>query len=176
VLQSWKLEQVFELAAGERRVVPMELTLHPEIPLTLLACHHNLSRVWLQTGLEIDLALDADDVDPIAVAPTPLMAAIMAAAERCGLVMVKADVEYGQARGANFSSSLGCYQELEYRPADWLTTLNEVELTMIPAEGGVHLLIEVDRMMRGDSYISLSFADGSSDEEIEAQLRGAIGL
>ncbi|MCV6589421.1 MAG: sporulation protein [Marinobacterium sp.] len=175
-LQRWQLDQVFEVEAGDRRVIPMELDIHPEVPLTALDCHYNQSRVWLQTGLEIDMALDADDVDPLLVVPTPTMAAIIQAAHNCGLHMFKADVEQGTVNAPNFSSSLGCYQELEFRPHNGFTTLNEVELTMVPREGGVHLLIEVDRMLRSDSYQALSFPDHTPVDAIEAQLRAALGL
>ncbi len=176
VLQSWQLAHAFEIAAGDRRVIPMQLEIHPETPLTALACGDNRSTVWLQTGLEIDLALDADDIDPINVVPTPGMMDVLVAAERCGLQLVKTDVESGQVNAPGFRSTLGCYQELEYRPQGWLTSLNEVELTLLPQPGVTHVLAEVDRMMRGDAYIALSFPDGTGVDQVEAQLRQQLGL
>ena len=175
-LQRWKLDKEFEVQPGERKEFAMDLSLHLETPLTHLQCPVNQSRVWIQTGLEIDMAVDADDVDALTVIPTATMQACMEAMERCGLQMVKADVEAGTLSASNFQSSLGCYQELEYKPAGWLTTLQEVELSFVAQPGVTHVLIEVDRMLRGDSYVALSLPDGISEAEVEQQLRGCLGL
>ena len=176
VLQSWSIDQKLQLKPGDTHQIPMQLQLHPETPVTHLPCQNNQSRVWLETGLEVDLALDPSDRDPLMIAPSQTMMNCMEAMERCGLRMVKADIEYGSLRGNGFESTIGCYQELEYRPEGWLTSLNEVELSFISRPGVLHVLIEVDRAFRGDSYTSLSLPEVSSVTDIEQQLRQRLGL
>ncbi|MRI32431.1 sporulation control protein Spo0M [Endozoicomonas sp. OPT23] len=176
VLQSWSIEDKLVLKPGDRHEIPMELQLHSETPITHLPCRDNQSQVWLETGLEVDLAIDPSDTDPLVITPTPTMMNCLEAMERCGLRMVKADIEHGGLRGNGFQSTIGCYQELEYRPEGWLTTLNEVELSFVARPGVVHVLAEVDRAFRGDSYLSLSFVDGASVSDIKQQLKQTLGL
>ncbi len=176
VLQTWTINQQLLLKPGDKHHVPMELQLHSETPITHLPCRNNQSQVWLETGLEVDLAIDPSDRDPLSIAPTRTMITCMEAMERCGLRMVKADIEFGTLRGNGFASTIGCYQELEYRPESRLTRLNEVELSFITRSGVTHLFIEVDRKMRGDSYLSLSLPDGLSVSDIEEQLKSLLNL
>lgn len=175
-LQSWKVNEAFVLQAGEERTVSLNLPLHDETPLTALNCPQQQSRVWLQTGLDIDLALDPSDEDALRIIPTVAMERFMIAIERCGLRMVKADVEAGNLKGNGFQSTAGCYQELEYKPTSMLTSLQEVEVSFVKQAGITHALIEVDRHFRGDSYLSMSWTDNESVEQLEAELRRLLSI
>lgn len=62
-LASWRISEGFELQAGEERELPFIGQLHPETPFTELPVRNNQCRVWLQTGLAIDYAIDPGDQD-----------------------------------------------------------------------------------------------------------------
>ncbi|WP_027857631.1 sporulation protein [Marinobacterium jannaschii] len=175
VLQSWKISESFTLQPGEEKVIPFNGVIHPETPLTQLQCGYNKSRVWLKTGLEIDLALDAGDKDFIAVLPTPAMARFLQAMDQCGYSMASADVEKGYLNGDGFRSTTGCYQELEFRPSGLARfAIKEVEVSFVPGAGVTHALIEVDRTFRGDGYLSLTWPDDASVEQLERQIAGCL--
>ena len=174
-LQSWKLSESFTLQPGEEKVIPFSGVIHPETPLTQLHCSYNKSRVWLKTGLEIDLALDAGDKDFIAVQPTPSMARFLQAMDQCGYNLSSADVEKGYLNGDGFRSSTGCYQELEFRPSGFSRfAVKEVEVSFVPGAGVTHALIEIDRTFRGDGYLSLTWPDDASVEQLERQISACL--
>ncbi|WP_054285667.1 sporulation protein [Gulbenkiania mobilis] len=148
--------------AGEEIVLPFAFTLpletpvnhveelrspnHPYLPLVQVP-------VWLHTDLAIDHAVDAEDRDYVYVRPLPQMRRLIAAFESLGLVLYSADVEQGTARAGTMATSLGCYQELEFRPAATRHGgLQEVEITFIPHGRKMAVLMEIDRSSRGDGY------------------------
>ncbi|WP_119156513.1 sporulation protein [Caldimonas tepidiphila] len=157
VLDSWKLPASFTLQPQETKVVPVHCAIGAETPLTELSCRDNRTRVWLQTGLEIDLGLDPGDEDFLRIVPTSAQAAFLSAMELAGFQMMRADVEKGYLQGRGFRSRSGCYQELEYRPVGagrW--SINEVEVSFVPETERTHVLLEIDRAFRRDGYLSLT--------------------
>lgn len=114
--------------------------------------------VWLHTGMEIDNGVDATDRDYITVEPTPAMYRVLAALENLGFAVMSADVEKGSLRGNGFQSTIGFYQEIEYRPyrGRYSGRINELELSFVPRTNDTGVLIEVDsRFSSRDSYRSL---------------------
>jgi sporulation-control protein len=172
----WSLNETFELQPNEQKVYPFTITLPLETPITQVRTAHQRSHVWLATGLDIDMALDASDKDDLPIQPTPVVARALAFMERAGYVMTKADVEEGTLSGPGFRSTLGCYQELEYRPSSssWFGT-QEVELSFVPSEQQTYVLIELDRRFGGDSYRSLALHNHATDAEVEAALGSILG-
>ena len=164
VIEQWHLSDRITLQAGEVVRLPFSEQLHPETPVTELPTSHNQCDVWLATGLNIDMAVDASDRDTLYIHPNEAMQRCMAFMEEAGFHMAKADVEKGFLQGSGFRSHSGIYQELEYRPSSFgLFGVKEVELSFIPDHDQTHLLIELDRAFRGDSYLSLTIphtADG----------------
>ncbi|CAM3628525.1 sporulation protein [Parendozoicomonas haliclonae] len=157
VIQQWRLSDQITLKAEEVIRLPFTGKLHNETPVTELPVTNNQCEVWLATGLNIDMALDASDRDPLYIYPNDAMKSCMAAMENAGYFMAKADVEKGHLKGGNFSSHSGIYQEIEFRPRSVsLFGVKEVELSFIPEAGQTHVLIELDRSFRGDSYASLT--------------------
>lgn len=51
------------------------------------------NHVWIQTGLEIDMALDASDKDYLTVLPSKAMSNFLEAMERCAYKLFQADAE-----------------------------------------------------------------------------------
>ncbi len=176
VLQSWQTSESFTLQPGEERVIPFSAELHPETPLTQLSCSYNKSLVWLQTGLDIDLAVDASDRDYIGVLPTAAMANFLQAMAQCGYQLVSADVEKGHLNANNFRSTTGCYQELEFRPSGMARfRVREVEVSFVPGDGVTHALIELDRTFGGDGYRALSWPNDADVATLVAEIERQLG-
>lgn len=175
-LANWHILDRFVLQPGEKRELPFEGTLPYETPISGNNAGHNHTKVWLATDLNIDMALDASDKDWLNVIATSTQNKVLQAMDNCGYTLVKADVEEGAVRGQNFQSSLGCYQELEYRPNKFaLFGLNEVEVTFVTTSAETHVLFELDRNFGGDSYRAISLTDGVSQDEVTAQVKALLG-
>jgi sporulation-control protein len=157
VIESWHIVDHCTVAAGELKSIPFEARLHSETPITELNQGLNQTQVWLATGLNIDMALDPTDKDPIYVYPNDAVRTFMQAMDRCGFNLVKSDVEKGFLQASTFQSTSGCYQELEYKPnSSSLFGLKEVELSFVPEAHKTHVLIELDRAFRSDGYVDMT--------------------
>jgi len=175
-LAYWHIADRFVINPGEVREIPFEGQLPLETPVTNNGARSNQTRVWLSTGLNIDMALDARDKDPISVIATSTQNKVLQAMDACGYTLMKADVEEGAVRAQHFQSSLGCYQELEFRPNKFaLFGLNEVEVTFVTTPDQTHILFELDRNFGGDTYRSLSLANNASQEEVTGQIKTILG-
>lgn len=157
VIQTWQLIDTITLQPHEEVRLPFSAQLHPETPVTELNVHNNQCHVWLTTGLNIDMGVDASDRDTLHIHPNEAMARCMETMEHAGYKMQKADTEKGVLNAAGFRSHSGIYQELEYRPASSsFFGVKEVELSFLPEAEQTHVLIELDRSFRGDSYCTLT--------------------
>ena len=157
VIEKWRITDIGTIAAGAEKHIPFEARLHSETPITEINAGYNQSHVWLETGLDIDLALDPTDRDALHIYPNDAVSTLMEAMDRLGFSLVKADVEKGFLRAPTFQSHSCCYQELEYRPnSRSLFGLQESELSFVPEAHKTHVLIELDRAFRGDGYVDLT--------------------
>ncbi len=157
VIEKWRITDIGMIAAGAEKHIPFEARLHSETPITEINAGYNQSHVWLETGLDIDLALDPTDRDALHIYPNDAVSTLMEAMDRLGFSLVKADVEKGYLKASTFQSHSGCYQELEYRPnSRSLFGLQEIELSFVPEAHKTHVLIELDRAFRGDGYVDLT--------------------
>ena len=137
----------------------------------------NSARVWLQTGLDIDNGVDASDRDLLTVRPTAPMLRFMAALENLGFVLHSADVERGTLRGGGFQSTLGCYQELEYREGYGRSSgIKQLEVSFVTRPNDTGVLLEVDsRFRHGDSYRSFLLNHANYQQvDWERELRQAL--
>lgn len=137
----------------------------------------NSTKVWLQTGLDIDNGVDSSDRDLLTVRPTAPMLRFMAALENLGFVLQSADVERGTLRGGGFQSTIGCYQELEYREAYGRNSgINQLEVSFITRPNDTGVLLEVDsRFRHGDSYRSFLLNHANYQQvDWERELRQAL--
>lgn len=172
VLAEWRVAFQGNVAARSQQRIPFAAELPWETPITVVPGLARNVRVWLHTGLAIDEAIDASDKDLLAIHPTPSMRQVLSAVEAAGFVPFSADVESGQLRGNGFHSTLGCYQEIEYRPAGLSRGLRikEVELSFVARPGQLHVLVEIDRIFGRDGWRSLSFSAHTPDEEIRSRV------
>jgi sporulation-control protein len=137
----------------------------------------NSTKVWLHTGLDIDNGIDSSDRDILTVRPTAPMLRFMAALEKLGFVLHSADVERGTLRGGGFQSTIGCYQELEYREAYGRNTgIKQLEVSFITRPNDTGVLLEVDsRFRHGDSYRSFLLNHANYQQvDWERELRQAL--
>lgn len=157
-IAQWQISHAFQLQANQIHQLPFNIQLPLETPITQLQCSNNHTRIWLHTHLDVDWGLDATDRDYLYIHPTPIMQSVIQAMQQLGFQLSSADVERGQINAGYFRSSLGCYQELEFRPQQWGSTIKEIEISFITELNQTHILFEVDRAFRGDGYRTLSVA------------------
>lgn len=175
-LAQWRIADSFVICEGETKTIPFSAQLPHETPISANGARNNQTKVWITTGLNIDMALDASDKDPLNIIATSIQNKVLQAMDNCGYSLVKADVEEGQLRGNGFVSSIGCYQELEFRPNKFaLFGLSEVEISFVSGPQVTHALFELDRNFGGDSYRSLSFDNSLSQEQVTAHIKQFLG-
>lgn len=141
----------FTIEAGDQTVYETEITIPYETPLTM-----GDARVWVDTDLEIPVAVDPEDEDPLQVEPTDRMQAVFDAAEELGLSFSKADCQAdpsGRYVGRKF------FQEFEFRPASgrYADSLDEIELVFDSTSERLTVYLEVDE--QGGLLSELSDAD-----------------
>ncbi|WP_419174292.1 sporulation protein [Desulfosediminicola sp.] len=169
-IASHKVADALLLKPGENREVPFSFPLHMETPVTVLDVGKNHCKVWLETALDIELALDPTDRDYLNVHPTPVMQHLITAMIDKGFKMVKADVEEGFLNGGSYTSESGCYQEIEFKPKAFFSGVREVEISFVPQADCTHVLIELNRTFAGDGYRSLTLANSADLAEVKESL------
>ncbi|GHG01574.1 sporulation protein [Thalassotalea marina] len=156
VLQHWQQPLDIVIAPGETRKEQFTLTLHPEVPATQLF-GQQVSKVWLQTGLDIKAGIDGSDQDPLFIEPSLTQIAVLDVIHQSGYSLFKVDIEAGGVRGHGFASHLPCYQEYEFKPQSRsFFGAKEIEVTFVDNGAETGVLIEIDRAFTGDGYRSVS--------------------
>jgi len=100
--------------------------------------------VWIETELDIDLAVDPEDQDYLDVRPTDRLQTVFDAMEDLGFSLHTAECEadpYGRYTGGRF------VQEFEFRvqSGQFRGDLDEVELVAQPGPDALELFVEIDR-------------------------------
>ncbi|AMC35538.1 sporulation protein [Janthinobacterium sp. B9-8] len=179
-LGSIRASGALKIAAGQEIRLPFMLTLPLETPVNnaqALASPGSQyapnvrAAVWIHTDLAISSAVDAKDRDFLDVHPLPQMQGLIAAMAALGFAHVSSDVEAGTIQMNHIHSSLGCYQEFEFRPMQKFSSVQEVEISCIARPEGVHVLLETDRRFRGDSYQSFLMGPDWQSVNWQAHLR-----
>ncbi|MDQ3402371.1 MAG: sporulation protein, partial [Actinomycetota bacterium] len=147
----------FGLAAGEERVVPFQLPLPWETPITdVHGTHLHGMSLGLRTELAVAKAVDKGDLDALRVEPLPSQAAVLDAFGRLGFRFKSADLEAGRIHGVR--QELPFFQEIEFYPPPHLARgITQVEVTFVADPGGMAVVLEADRRASllssgGDSY------------------------
>lgn len=162
------------LRANDTLTLPFELDLSAETPITEVNCYHNQTKLWLETEVDVAATIDSSDKDYIHTTPTPTMSRFLEAMAQVGFTLQKADVEMGYLNTAYGRSSFGCYQELEYNGRGF--GLNSVEVSFLPKDGYTHVVLEIDRLFRSDSYSVISLHDNMSVGEMVSLIRQKVGV
>ncbi|MFG1749497.1 sporulation protein [Streptosporangium sandarakinum] len=135
----------FRLRAGEDRVIPFELPVPWEAPVTEIHGQrlHGMA-MGVRTELAVAGAVDKGDMDPVEIEPLPSQEAVLRAFAQLGFQFKSADLEQGHIYGAD--QRLPFYQEIEfYPPPAYSGLVNEVELTFVSGPGGMDVVLEADR-------------------------------
>ncbi|GLW67170.1 hypothetical protein Arub01_54130 [Actinomadura rubrobrunea] len=140
----------FHLGAGQYHVIPFQLPLPWELPLTeVYGQHLHGMAMGVRTDLAVAGAVDSGDLDPISVSPLPSQQRVLDAFSALGFQFKSADVEQGHIAGVH--QELPFYQEIEfYAPPQFSGQINEVELTFVASPHGLAVVLEADR--RGDIF------------------------
>ncbi len=144
VVARFTVSEPFTIHAGEVREIPFSFNLPYTTPLT-----RGKTKVWIQTELDIKLAVDPTDKDMIQVLPSPLAANVLEAIRNLGFRMVSADCERAPY---TMKTPMPFIQEFEFsaRNTPYARYLDELELTFInQSSEHVELLLQVDRKARG---------------------------
>lgn len=101
--------------------------------------------VWVETELDIDLAVDPEDKDYLEVKPTPRLQAVFDAMDDLGLSLRNAECEadpYGR-----YATDQRFIQEFEFRTngGPFQGSLDEIELVVRPSRENLMVFLEVDR-------------------------------
>ncbi|MDP2562655.1 sporulation protein [Psychrobium sp. 1_MG-2023] len=164
VLQHWNQPLNITIKPGETVTHQFTLTLHPETPATQLF-GQSVSKVWLQTGLDIKSGIDGSDKDSLSIVPSATQLAVLDVISQSGYRLFKVDIEAGRVRGSNFSSQLPCYQEYEFKPESRsFFGAKELEVTFVDNGDQTGVLIEIDRAFVGDGYRSISIPNHCQTE------------
>jgi len=135
----------FRLAPQARHTLQFQLPLPWETPLT-----HMYGRplygtdVGLATELEVARAIDATDLDPVAVHPLPAQERLLLAFDRLGFRFKHADCEKGRIWGVH--QELPFYQEIEFAPApQYARGINQLEVTFVAGPHSMEVILELDK-------------------------------
>jgi sporulation-control protein len=165
VLQHWNQRLDIIIQPGETITKQFTLTLHPETPATQLF-GRTVSKVWLQTGLDIKSGIDGSDKDSLNIVPSATQLAVLDVISQSGYSLFKVDIEAGGVRGQDFQSNLPCYQEYEFKPESRsFFGTKEIEVTFVDNGLETGVLIEVDRAFTGDGYSSVSIPNTCTTPE-----------
>jgi len=135
----------FQLRKGARHSLPFTLQIPWEAPLThMYGQPLHGTTVGVATELEVARAVDATDLDPIAVHPLPAQERILAAFANLGFRFRSADCERGYIRGIR--QELPFYQEIEfYPPPQYASGINELEVTFVASPHSMEVVLELDK-------------------------------
>ncbi|GAA2620688.1 sporulation protein [Actinomadura fulvescens] len=135
----------FRLDDGARHTVPFQFPIPWEAPLTHFygrALHG--TTVGLATELEVARAVDATDLDPIAVHPLPAQERILKAFANLGFQFRNADCEKGRIWGVH--QELPFYQEIEfYPPQQYARGIKQLEVTFVSYPTSMEVVLELDK-------------------------------
>ncbi|MBW8482044.1 sporulation protein [Actinomadura parmotrematis] len=170
----------FQLHEGARHAIPFQLHIPWEAPLTHMYGHplHGTT-VGVATELEVARAIDATDLDPIAVHPLPAQERILAAFSNLGFHFRNADCEKGRIWGVH--QELPFYQEIEFHPpSHYARGINQLEVTFVAGPHSMEVVLELDK--RGglfteghDAFSRFTVDYGSVDHtDWEHQLDGFL--
>lgn len=147
----------FTLPAGGQHQLPFSVEVPWEAPVTRFygTPLHGMV-MGVRTELSVAKAVDKTDLDPLAIEPLPVQAAVMEAFTRLGFRFTRADLERGRIHGVH--QTLPFYQEIEFYPSPaYAGRMRQLELTFVTSPQGMDVILEFDkRGFLGSSHDSFS--------------------
>ncbi|MDF1663245.1 MAG: sporulation protein [Planctomycetota bacterium] len=122
---------------GEKRTIPVHLKVPPNCPITV-----GNTRVWIQTGLDIDWSIDPTDKDFIRIEPTEAMEALSGALHLLGF-----ELEANRCVAAPDGMEHSFVQEFQYQPrgGKFAGKLDSLYVVFVPRPGREEVLLVIDR-------------------------------
>jgi sporulation-control protein len=139
-VEKWQISSPRTVHPGERVEVPFSVQIPLNAPVSL-----GRALIWLQTGLDIDNAIDPGDKDSFQVMPHPYMEAVLGAVKGMGFRFKESTCEYSPRLGRG----LPFVQEIEFYPGAGFRGVKELELVCYVNPTGVEVIVEVDRRAKG---------------------------
>jgi sporulation-control protein len=135
----------FTLHENARHGIPFRFTIPWEAPITHFYGQPLYgTTVGLATELEVARAVDATDLDPIAVHPLPAQERILTAFANLGFRFRTADCEQGRIWGVH--QELPFYQEIEFLPAPrYGHGIKQLEVTFVSSPHSMEVVLELDK-------------------------------
>jgi len=145
VLDKFRLGEELFVGPGEKLEFPLSFELPVETPITI-----GKTKVWIQTGMDIKMAVDPGDRDYIQVTPDYLTGALFDAIHELGFELREAECE---AISHNPYSQMPFVQEFEFQAysGPFRGRLDELEMVCFPKHDRVEVVLEIDRKARGFS-------------------------
>lgn len=174
VVDKFRVAESFTIDEGEQRTFDVTVDVPRDTPVTV-----GRTNVWLETGLDVDWAVDPDDEDPVQIEPGPRLDRVFDALDALGFTVRTAECE--AVAGSLFSSSF--VQEIEFVPrgGPFSGRLDELEVVPRPAADHLEVGLEVDRrggllseMADIDERLTRLTVSDESADEVETKLREEI--
>lgn len=174
VIDKFQVADPFTIGPDEEKIFPITIDVPVDTPVTV-----GRTNVWLETGLDIDWAVDPDDKDPVQIDPGPQLSTFLDALDSLGFTLRTAKCE--KAPGSIFPGKF--VQELEFVPhsGPFSGKLDELEVVPTETQNGLEVKLEIDR--RGgllaemadidERWTQLSFTN-ESVSQIESKLHTEI--
>ncbi|WP_136590537.1 sporulation protein [Salinigranum halophilum] len=135
VVDRYSFDGSFVIEPGEERTEPVSIFVPSWTPIT-----RGGPRVWLETGLEIDWAVDPTDTDDVVVEPGPYVAALFEAAADLGFEFASSTMEE-----TPWLDDRPFAQRLVFTPGErFERQVEALVLTTIPRDDDLRLYIQVD--------------------------------
>lgn len=157
VLEKYQLVDPFVIKANEVKRIPLRFALPHDVPVT-----KGGTKVWIQTGMDIKMAIDPKDKDYIQVLPHPLVESFLKASKELGFKLYEVNCEEAP-RAARRKYPF--VQEFEFKATSGIFggLLDELEAVFFVSEDQVEVVLEIDRKSRGfGGFISEAFRKNDS--------------
>lgn len=141
VLDTYELfDESVVLAADETRTVQTQLRLPLWTPVSV----HDDIAVRVDTGLDIDWAVDPTDDDEITIAPTEIVEALFTAIDELGFTLLGSQVMEGES----WESDRPFVQKFAFAPEEepFTTQLDAMGITCIPREDDLRVVVEINQI------------------------------
>jgi sporulation-control protein len=139
VLASYRVADALLIKPGEKKVMPFQLRVPYHAPVSF-----GRQKVYVSTGLDIEMAVDPKDTDIVTVLPDPLMEQLLAEMEAMGF---RHSHDSGLCEHKKYIHRMVPFvQEFEFKPTSMFhNELDEIELIFDVHPEGVDVLMQVDR-------------------------------
>lgn len=143
LLEKYKLVDSLIVSPNEVKRIPFHIPLPFDVPIT-----KGKTKVWIQTGLDIKMAIDPQDRDYIEVQPHPLVESFLQTVNSLGFSL--REVKCEEASRA-LRRKYPFVQEFEFKPTSGLFKgrLDELEVIFFTSEHQVEVILEIDRKALG---------------------------